>query len=166
MKKNSMLALACAFVIVGVSSTSYALWDQLESSKSTNITFTRIMVQAQEVTLSKTSTLEDGTPVYRGEFHVDISGVSDLSTKQLSLTPELKKGDIDVLNHVDVAFTQTGDETLTTAANVTTDQALDASNTYSLTITPKNDDESVNALTEGDGTITVTLHASLADQTK
>lgn len=163
MKKNSMLALACAFVLVGVTSTSYALWDQLESSKSTNITFTRMMVQAQDVTLSKTSTLEDGTPVYSGTFTVDVSGVNDLSTKQLSLTPELKKGETDVLSNVEVKFAQ-ADDTLATADNVTTDKALEASNAYTLTITPKNDEESVKALTDGDGNVTVTLTAKLADQ--
>lgn len=166
MKKSSMLALACAFVLVGVTSTSYALWDQLESSKSTNITFTRMMVQAQDVTLSKTSTLEDGTPVYSGTFTVDVSGVNDLSTKQLSLTPELTKGETDVLSNVDVTFAQTGDQTLATAGNVTTDKALEASNAYTLTITPKNDEESVKALTDGDGNVTVTLTAKLADQAK
>lgn len=165
MKKSSMLALACAFVLVGVTSTSYALWDQLESSKSTNITFTRMMVQAQDVTLSKTSTLEDGTPVYSGTFTVDVSGVNDLSTKQLSLTPELKKGETDVLSNVEVKFAQ-ADDTLATAGNVTTDKALEASNAYTLTITPKNDEESVKALTDGDGNVTVTLTAKLADQAK
>lgn len=147
MKKKTLLTFAAAGALVATTAGSYAAWDNYKASSTATITFTSVDVTATQNLALTESRDGSGKPVFTGDVTIDVANVDaeKLATQKIVLTPTATADGSDVMNQLEVTFTQTED-TIASTGNVGTDSTVADSNTYTVTITPKDDTTAKTAL--------------------
>ncbi|MCR0327271.1 hypothetical protein MKA58_07685 [[Clostridium] innocuum] len=152
MKKSTLLSLLTAGAVIATSAGTFAAWDTTEATSTGSLSFD------SPVTIATTSTptyAQTGTrtygekPVATGNVEFNVSGTgnneSGVGNKaKLKLTAVVKdETSNDIVSGVDVTFKK-GSTDLTDGVD---DKVTDASNTYTVTLTPSNN-EATEALTK------------------
>lgn len=140
MKKSTLLSLLTAGAVIATSAGTFAAWDQTTATSTGELSFDK------PVTIATTSTptyAQTGTrtygekPVATGNVEFNVSGTGNKA--KLTLTAVVKDKTTDeVVSGVDVTFKKGS----TDLENGIDDTVADASNTYTVTLTPSSDNAS------------------------
>lgn len=167
MKKKTLLTLVATGALIATTAGSYAAWDNYTATlTSTNtINFTNVDVTATKA-LDLAESTENGMPVYTGTVEINVAGVStdELANQKITLTPTAKAGEEDLLANLQVTFEQTGDN-VTTTDNVGSDTTLADTNSYTVKITPKDEESATKAALNGKN-ITFAVNATMSEKAK
>ncbi|RGU96097.1 hypothetical protein DWW31_03820 [Clostridium sp. AF15-17LB] len=131
--KKKILSLLTAVAIVATTVGSFAVWDTLSTESTGTLTVTSpIVVKTEDIAnFAESKNADTGVPTYTASVKFDVDGLADYSGKQLTLDCAIKDGsNVDQTGKFDVAITGVG-----VTGNV--DSSVEASNTYSVAITPK-----------------------------
>lgn len=172
MKKSTLLSLATAVAIAVTTAGTYAAWDTLTDDTTASVSFgTPVTVNvADSYTLTSdadTRTLGE-TPEATGDVTFTVEDTNSLADT-LTLTPTVTEGvgKTDMSAYVDVTIIDKGESgtpALTKSGSSFVDKTLTStSTTYTVTVTPKSDTASVEALSGK--TLDVTLTAELSKAT-
>lgn len=144
-----------ALAVVSTAASSFAQWDTLTATATGTVTIDKpITVTAETLSLTGNNATRDldVAPEYTSTVTIKTEGAPD-GTK-LTLVPEVKTADgTGVTDKFTVELSGTGDNALT--SNV--DSKVDAENTYSVKVTPKD-----NAVADGATVYTVNVTATLS----
>lgn len=162
--KKSMLGLLTASAIVVTTVGSFAAWDALTTTSTSNLTVRKpTVVSTAAISFTEADNAEK-MPVSTGTVTFSVKGLPENSdsTKLTISDPVVKQGNNDVTTNFDVTITGQGDDTLTPVAGSATseDTTVGASNTYTVTVTPK-DEEAAKTLVETNNQFTVEVGATL-----
>lgn len=134
--KKKILGLLTAAAIVATTVGSFAVWDTLSTKSNGTLTVTSpIVVQTTDIAkFDETKDPSTNVPSYNTDVTFGVDGLADTAGKQLELGCKITDGsNVDQTGNFTVAITGTG-----VVDNV--DTSVEASNTYSVTITPNDTD--------------------------
>lgn len=133
--KKGMLGVLTASAIVATMAGSYAIWDTLESTGTATLTLEKPVVAATtlEANFAIDGTRKLGeTGTYKNTVTFTVAEAKDLTKLQASFVPTIKDAsDQDCTSQFTVKMTE-GSTELTS----NTDASVDASNTYTIEVTP------------------------------
>lgn len=158
-KAKLLLTLAMAAAVVSTAAVSFAQWDTLSAQTSKTVTLANpITVTASQTDYTETREL-DKVPTYTSTVTIGAANVSLPADKQATLTlvPTVTSDGTNVSDQVDVVIAQ-GNTTLANGV----DSTVEASNEYTVTVTPHND----AAATLGGKPIVVEVTATLSAENK
>lgn len=140
-KKSTLLSLATAAAIVATTFGTYAVWDTLKDTSTSNaitIASPSVKVEAKAMNLDGTDVIGSDNIVYEGTATFNITGKDKLADLKLTPTVEVE-GKTLTAEAYSVEITQTTDNTFTgDAANGYTDKTLeDGENAYTVKVTVK-----------------------------
>ncbi len=142
MKKSTLLSLLTAGAVIATSAGTFAAWDTTEATAEMGtVEFKQVNVSAAvSATLTTTRNgIQNDLPEATGTFTVSTTNIDELGNTKLTFTPVVKEGDttIDPSNY-SVQIKDNG-------TDVTSgDSAVEASNTYTVTVKPT--DAGTNAM--------------------
>lgn len=153
-KKSTLLSLATAAAIVATTFGTYAVWDTLTDTSTSNaitIASPSVKVEAKAMNLDGTDVIGSDNIVYEGTATFNITGKDKLADLKLTPTVEVE-GKTLTAEAYSVEITQTTDNTFTgDAANGYTDTTLeDGENVYTVKVTVKD-----SSLADGKMTVSV-----------
>lgn len=158
MKKSTILSLATAIAVVGTSTFTFAVWDQLDATAKGTVTFSNpvtITTTSTAFTLTESDRTLNTMPKVESsadaiEFTVDDK---DSKTSGLKLSAVVKNAsNVDVTDQSDITFNDGTDNINNGGTDTTTDTT-----SYKITI-GANDTATTSALT---GALTVEVTAQL-----
>lgn len=160
-KAKLLLTLAMAAAVVSTAAVSFAQWDTLSATATGTVTLdspvTVTATTATGVTYDAASRELGVAPAYEGKvtFATDTASFPAGKTPQLDLSTKVMNGEADVTNDFTVAYAKKDDQTFTGS----TDKSVDASNEYTVTLTPNGD--AAPDYADGSTALTVTVTAEL-----
>lgn len=162
--KKKMLGLLTAGAIVVTTAGSFAVWDQLEATSTGTVTLDKpVTVTAAGGTqyTSTGHTLGVVSNYAATDVTFNIANVTEYKNVELQLTPEVKAGGTDVTEKFNIVVKEDVSGTPTEVKDAK-DTTLSSSNAYTITLTPKNGDDTdligyANGNTPLDVTVTGTL---------
>lgn len=148
-KKSTLLSLATAAAIVATTFGTYAVWDTLEdTAQSGEITIASpsVVVDAAQLDLTGTDVIGAKEIAYEGTATFNITGQDKLASLKLTPTVEVA-GKTLTADDYSVEITQDGDTLTGDATNGYVDSNLDATNSYKVKVTVKNQDLAAGKMT-------------------
>lgn len=163
MKKSTLLSLFTFGTIVVTSVGTYATWDKTQAETTASVTFrSPVTVDVTPTfTLTGNSSTLGTTPTATGNvtFNVKDGGLVDT----MKITPAIFSEDGLTISNFDVVIKETGDSSTALSGSVTdgfTDNTLETTNTYEVTITPK--ESAADKITGQSVNVTLTAELSKA----
>lgn len=153
-KKSTLLSLATAAAIVATTFGTYAVWDTLKDTSTSNtitIASPSVKVKANDMNLDGTDVIGSENIVYEGTATFNITGIDKLA--DLKLTPTVAvEGKTLTAEAYSVEITQATDNTFAgDATNGYTDTTLETGeNAYTVRVTVKD-----SSLADGKMTVSV-----------
>ncbi|EEG75179.1 hypothetical protein [[Clostridium] hylemonae] len=138
--KKKILGLLTAAAIVATTVGSFAVWDTLSTKSNGTLTVASpIVVKTQDIgEFTETKASLEATPSYNKNVTFEVDGLANAADKQLKLGCKITDGsNVDQTGNFTVEITGTGNNAVTN--NV--DPSVEASNTYTVTITPNDTPE-------------------------
>lgn len=163
MKKSTLLTVASVGAVALTSAMTFAAWDNLTASTTSDaVTFKQINV-TKDAELSLTATSNDGlssdyTPSATGDVIFKVAGLDSFDGTKMTFKATADQGGTNVTANCDIKIYEKTDDSKTDIIT-TGDSTVEASNAYTVVVTPKTGEADVTAL--ADKPITVTVEATL-----
>lgn len=159
--KKKLLGFMTAGAIVVTMAGSYAAWDQLDTSSSKTLTWSKPVITDLTMAEFQETKVWNDLPSYSSDITYNVSDLpegTDLAAVQAQFTAVVKDGET-ALSTDDYSVTIKKGGSDLAANNI--DENLSATNSYSVTVTPK-DTEKARELATASKALTVTVEGKLS----